>query len=87
MLLIIFGIILVGISVWTLVLTSDAEVEDLVVLITEILGVLFICFFYSSNFMVNKIMRKYEQGKIKKEYTIVESDTTYRWVLKDNYNE
>ena len=87
MLLIIFGIILVGISVWTLVLTSNAEVEDLVVLITEILGVLFICFFCSSNFMVNKIMRKYEQGKIKKEYTIVESDTTYRWVLKDNYNE
>lgn len=82
MFLIIFGIILIGISIWTLILTSDAEVEDLVVLITEILGVLFICSFFSSNFMVNKIMQKYERGEIKKEYTIVESDTTYRWVLK-----
>jgi hypothetical protein len=32
--------------------------------------------------MVNKIMQKYERREIKKEYTIVESDTTYRWVLK-----
>jgi hypothetical protein len=25
-------------------------------------------------------MNKYEQGKIKKEYTIVEQDTTYKWI-------
>ena len=87
MFLIIFGIILIGILIWTLILTSDAEVEDLVVLITEILGVVFICSFFSSNFMINKIMQEYERGKIKKEYTIIESDTTYKWILKNNYNE
>lgn len=87
MFLIIFGIILIGISIWTLILTSDAEVEDLVVLITEILGVVFICSFFSSNFMINKIMQEYERGKIKKEYTIIEPDTTYKWILKNNYNE
>lgn len=87
MFLIIFGIILIGISIWTLILTSDAEVEDLVVLITEILGVVFICSFFSSNFMINKIMQEYEREKIKKEYTIIESDTTYKWILKNNYNE
>ena len=31
-------------------------------------------------FFVNYIMNKYEQGKIKKEYTIVEQDTTYKWI-------
>jgi len=86
MFLIIFGIILIGISIWTLILTSDAEVEDLVVLITEILGVVFICSFFLSNFMINKIMQEYERGKIKKEYTIIESDTTYKWILKNNYS-
>lgn len=30
------------------------------------------------DFTVNYIMNKYEQGKIKKEYTIVEQDTTYK---------
>lgn len=29
---------------------------------------------------VDFIMNKYEKGKIKKEYTIVEQDTTYKWV-------
>lgn len=29
---------------------------------------------------VNFIMNKYEEGKIKKEYTIIERDTTYKWV-------
>lgn len=29
---------------------------------------------------VSLIMNKYEEGKIKKEYTIVEQDTTYKWV-------
>jgi hypothetical protein len=56
-------------------------------LITEILGVVFICSFFLSNFMINKIMQEYERGKIKKEYTIIESDTTYKWILKNNYNE
>lgn len=32
------------------------------------------------DFTVNYIMNKYEQGKIKKEYTIVEQDTTYKWI-------
>ena len=32
------------------------------------------------DFTVNYKMNKYEQGKIKKEYTIVEQDTTYKWI-------
>lgn len=32
------------------------------------------------DFTVNYIMNKYKQGKIKKEYTIVEQDTTYKWI-------
>lgn len=36
------------------------------------------------NFTVDYIMNKYEQGKIKKEYTIVEQDTTYKWIYYNN---
>lgn len=56
---------------------------------TKIIAALlfFICFiftiaFATSNFMCNQHMKAYEKGEIQKEYTIIETDTTYKWIYK-----
>lgn len=33
---------------------------------------------------VNRVMSLYEEGKVIKEYTIIEGDTTHRWILKND---
>lgn len=58
--------------------------DDLVLLGSRVL-LSIIIFLLSINCLVGDstvdyIMNKYEEGKIKKEYTIVEQDTTYKWI-------
>lgn len=42
-------------------------------------AIIFLVLFFSSDYMINDIMQDYESGLIKKEYKIIDSDTTYTW--------
>lgn len=37
----------------------------------------------NSNLICNMHMRAYEEGKLKKVYTIRDSDTTYKWAYRE----
>lgn len=82
MALVIIGIILISIAFWTIVISSDGDLKDLITILLIVLGVGLILNCANSNYLVNRVMKQYEQGNVKKEYTIIESDTTYKYVLK-----
>lgn len=44
-----------------------------------ILTILYLVIFFKSSYTADSIMRDYESGLIKKEYKIIDSDTTYTW--------
>lgn len=82
MALVIIGIILISIAFWIIVIDSDGDLKDLITVLFMVLGTGLILTCINSNYSVNRVMKQYEQGNIKKEYTIIESDTTYKYVLK-----
>ena len=39
--------------------------------------------FVKSNVVCNIHMKAYEEGKLEKVYTIIDSDTTYKWIYRE----
>lgn len=42
-----------------------------------------IALFVKSNVVCNIHMKAYEEGKLEKVYTIIDSDTTYKWTYRE----
>lgn len=42
-----------------------------------------IALFVKSNVVCNVHMKAYEEGKLEKVYTIIDSDTTYKWTYRE----
>ena len=42
-----------------------------------------ITLFVKSNVVCNIHMKAYEEGKLEKVYTIIDSDTTYKWTYRE----
>ena len=42
-----------------------------------------ISLFVKSNVVCNIHMKAYEEGKLEKVYTIIDSDTTYKWTYRE----
>lgn len=42
-----------------------------------------IVLFVKSNVVCNIHMKAYEEGKLEKVYTIIDSDTTYKWAYRE----
>lgn len=42
-----------------------------------------IALFVKSNVVCNIHMKAYEEGKLEKVYTIIDSDTTYKWAYRE----
>lgn len=42
-----------------------------------------IALFVKSNIVCNIHMKAYEEGKLEKVYTIIDSDTTYKWTYRE----
>lgn len=42
-----------------------------------------IALFVKSNVVCNIHMKAYEEGKLEKVYTIIDSDTTYKWIYRE----
>lgn len=42
-----------------------------------------IALFVKSNVVCNIHMKVYEEGKLEKVYTIIDSDTTYKWTYRE----
>lgn len=42
-----------------------------------------IALFVKSNVVCNIHMKAYEEGKLQKVYTIIDSDTTYKWTYRE----
>lgn len=54
----------------------------LIIIIMSCIGIVLIFYSIGSNFICNEVMRQYEEGKVVKEYTIIDQDTTYKWIYK-----
>lgn len=60
---------------------DDGVLPFVIILIGAFIFVAFLRFSASDN-VADKILKGYEEGKYQKEYTIIGSDTTYKWVSK-----
>ena len=76
-------IILIAASIFIINIINfndDNIIQSASTILLSILVVLLSIICVVGDSTVSLIMNKYEEGKIKKEYTIVERDTTYKWV-------
>lgn len=63
-----------------LIVTDDRDIRFIVGLF---LTVTIVVFSFASGLVIGYVMNRYEEGTIVKEYTIINQDTTYRWILKE----
>ena len=90
MILICTGILLITISIALLaILSSDEEslTANFIVILIGFVGLCVLLSATSTDYVANSIMESYEKGEIVRKYTIIDSDTTYKWVWKDKNDQ
>lgn len=77
--------IVVGLTILYILTIDDCEDFFSKVFISLIYFSIFaaIALFVKSNVVCNIHMKAYEEGKLEKVYTIIDSDTTYKWTYRE----
>lgn len=82
----IIGIVALLLVIFLLCLDDNGSATLLLITIISLIILLIVVGIYTYT-PVNRVMTLYEEGKVVKKYTIIEKDTTYKWVLKDTQDK